>query len=303
MDEKAMRTLLYVLSLMLALALLLFLMQSAASRESARVFDVSVIVPGSGEAFAKGLDKASRDHSVDVHVASAGALDAAAQTEQLRREIENGVDAIVLEPVDDTVADWLSKQKTAIPVICIGETRRAERFAAGVTEDNEAIGRLLGEAAARAAEAGGAVAVFCTPGKLAADMWYEALTDALVSAGVPFTSYLADGSLESYLDSDPAASILIGLDPDVTKRLVENAAADDRVFGVGTDSESLYQCASGRIEALAVWSDYELAYLGLSAAVKAASGEKTESVTVQSYLADGRNLFAEPLARILFPAS
>ena len=128
-----MRTLLYVLTLMLALAVLLFLMQTAVSREDARVFDVSVIVPGAGEAFEKGLDKAARDHSVDVHVASAGALDAASQTEQLRREIETGVDAIVLEPVDDTVAVWLAKQKTAIPVICIGETERTDCFAASVT--------------------------------------------------------------------------------------------------------------------------------------------------------------------------
>lgn len=303
MDKKAMRTLLYVLTLMLVLAVLLFLVQSAASREIGRVFDVSVIVPGSGEAFAKGLDKASRDHSVDVHVASAGALDAAAQTEQLRREIENGVDAIVLEPVDDTVADWLAKQKTAIPVICIGETRRTDRFAASVTENNAEIGRLLAGAAARAAKEDGAVAVFCTPGKLAVDIRYEALSEEFVSAGVPFMTFLADASLESFLDSDPSASILIGLDPEVTKRLVESAAVNDRVFGVGTDNESLYQCASGRISALAVWSDYELAYLGLSAAVKAASGERAESVTVKSYLADDHNLFAEPLVRILFPAS
>ena len=98
-------------------------------------------------------------------------------------------------------------------------------------------------------------------------------------------------------------SIVLAVTEDGMETLLEQAGKTCRLYGIGYSAECLYQCANGRIEAIALWGDYTAAYTAVIAALGAAEGHATANMTLESYLVTADSMYEDPLSQILFPIS
>jgi len=98
-------------------------------------------------------------------------------------------------------------------------------------------------------------------------------------------------------------SIALAITETGMETLLEHTGKTCRLFGIGYSAECLYQCANGRIEAIALWGDYAAAYTAVIAALASAEGTPTENVTLESYLVTADSMYEDPLSQILFPIS
>ena len=115
---------------------------------------ISVIVQNSDDnqwaAFKYGLKMAAEDHEVEMFVAGTeGEMTVEEQERVIEQEIDNGADAVIVQPVpgEDTEA-MLKRVENSVPVMLAGSTASLDKEASAlpVTEpDNYAMGKALAE--------------------------------------------------------------------------------------------------------------------------------------------------------------
>ena len=284
---------------------------------------ISVIIQDSEDtqwaAFQYGLKMAAEDMDVRMFIVSTGStLTAEEEKSLIEREIDNGADAIIVQPVPGS-EEMLWKMGNRVPVMLIGNAASEEgeeSLLPVVGPDNYALGAVLAEELLKDYNgnlSGKTLGIFSKTGDSRASVerrrgFTDAMehTDASISWSVaaPFSE---EG--EALLDSQPAVDLVIALDDNSLTMAGEYAAANNLhgalVYGIGNSTEAVYYLDTGIVGCLVVPDEFNVGYQSLKEAAESLTHylHKMQDRTVSYNVIRRDNLFSRENQEIIFTMS
>lgn len=288
--------------LVLAAALAVMLVQNILGSGQPEIRRVSVLLDGEGESywqnFRLGVDKAAREHNVDVrYVYRYDGPAGTAQAEQLRREWEGELDGVILVPVNgEALAEALRESPSRLAVTVVGPALSGVEGTCTISASPEEMGRRLADAVADSGASSCAVILTGQEGETALRR-YRGLEEGLQARGVGWRTVMA-AAVEAL--PEPNGQPVVALEPGTTEAL---CARGGPVYGFGASNSILRSLEEGTAAALVVQSDYDAGYLSLLSVLEALDGAQPEDQTLDCYTVTAENMFTDPLDQILFPVA
>lgn len=246
--------------------------------------EIAVIVPNSDDnrwsGFKYGLKMAAEDQDVDVFVVSTGDLMTAEEQKNLvDQELENGADAVVIQPVPgEETQGILRKIGKKAPVVLV-ETGAAQEEGQElfpvVEPDHYRMGEDLAKELLRDYNgkiSGKTLGLVCEREDSQASIRRrEGFLDALEGAGVELRWSLdifGEENEEELLNAQTTVDIVAALD-DPSLTLAGKCASlknlhGSVVYGIGTSTESIYYLETHAVECLVVPDEFGVGYESLS---------------------------------------
>lgn len=251
---------------------------------------ISVVVQGSDDkqwaAFRYGLEMAANDYGTEMVFANTSDnLTAEEEIEVIKREIHNGADALIVQPVPgEGMEEMLKEIDNKIPVMlagCTASGNREESLLPVTEPDNYAMGRALaeellsdyngnikGKTLGIASENSSQEAVINR---------MDGVLDVLEAEGAD-VCWSVSGSLEETgenpLDKQQSVDIVLALDDRSLVTASGFSAANNLhgaiVYGMGHSTEALYYLDTGVVECLVVPDEFNKGYKSLAEASKSA---------------------------------
>ena len=247
---------------------------------------ISVIIQDSEDtqwaAFQYGLKMAAEDMDVRMFIVSTGStLTVEEEKSLIEREIDNGADAIIVQPVPGS-EEMLWKMGNRVPVMLIGNAASEEgeeSLLPVVGPDNYALGAALAEELLKDYNgnlSGKTLGIFSKTGGFTRGHRTEkgiygchgtyGCQHQLVCGGALF------GRGEALLDSQPAVDLVIALDDNSLTMAGEYAAANNLhgalVYGIGNSTEAVYYLDTGIVGCLVVPDEFNVGYQSLKEAAE-----------------------------------
>lgn len=288
-----------------AVLLPLFLVRTRyASEQAGRRARIAVLTRreadvGTSVLFA-GMEKAAEDGKLVLnYVMVPEDADAEVELKLARQEIEDGAQALIIEPVasegSGKMAEELSQRAVVVLLGERADTEAAGRFGS-VSAENYAIGVALGrEIRKGAAETGGSVALLPAAGSRGSvEQRRRGVLEALRGSGI------------SLQEDAEGAAIIAGLeDSALTEALSYALTAKERplVYGVGNSNRNLYGLDRGDIRAMIVINEFNMGYLAVAEAKKKLSSRlrEMEQLRVGDTLVSRDNMYSAENQKLLFP--
>ena len=289
--------------------------------QDARVYAVSVIIDDTSDDFwinfKKGMDQAAADYNVDISFVTLydnSNEQNFQQTELIRREIEDGAQALVLCAADSMkMAQSLSDMEPEVPVIAVQHAIPYQGVSSSILPDNQEMGRLLAEQIGREEDRG--KKVYAIAPQMVQDSLrerYQKLEEALTAEGfqVILITGQEPGTAEALVrqaTENRESCVMVGLDAAVLLDVadwVEEYYGNYliSVYGFGHNARILDMMEHEKIDGIGVTDDYVMGYLSIQNAVASLNREETPGVCrLNGYLATGDRMYEEELSRILFP--
>ncbi len=308
----------------LAVMVLLFALLMLLEKNGQALEKVSVIVQDSDDgqwaAFKYGLRMAAADQNLEVAVISTGGILTAAEEEGLiESEINNGADAVIVQPsVDSDAEAMLVRIQNNIPVMLVGCTAScdAEKSTIPTTEpDHYAMGRTLAEELlddySGKLEGKSIGIVSETESSASAILRESGFRDRLEGTGAQISWKVADTFEEgsAVLENQPKTDFVIALDDSSLVAAGACSAANNLhgavLYGIGNSTEAIYYLDTGIAECLVVPDDFNVGYQSLTEVAKSLRHlfHKMEGKTVSYTVIRRDELFTKENQEILFTMS
>ncbi len=304
--ERLEKTLGIVLLVTLLSLIGVLLVQSLSPEKSEEIYSVSVLVDALSDHCRLGMEKAALDYNLDVHYVSGYGKSAAQQAEYLQREIENGVDAVILSAPDaDYLSTWLENAHVSVPIIAIGEKPLSSTITSYVSPDNVALGRMLAEEMLQAPPSYPCLVLLEFDSSPRIKERLEGLSAAFREAGRSFECRFVERDAESMasLMRDRRASCIAVLDGSLLGALCEGCRFYDMLYGIGYRSELRTELENERLRSLIVYSGFEEGYISMMHAAQATQTPNIEDFTLKGLPVNKSNMYESPQQQILFPIS
>lgn len=283
------------------------------------VYEVAVIIEDAGDDnysnFRKGMDQAAIELNADVRfITLYEKLDAGQQMELIERERQDGVDALIVAPVDkEGVLGALSGMQGNTQAVLLDTEEGEEKTAGRIVIDYRAMGaRMAAEIKERMPE-GSFVLLLEENGQSAAGAGFlEGASSALESDGYDCRT-LCPGGEEEYremLETLPqeGAVILAGSPEillktaDVLEKSPGLSARVKGLYGRGSTLSVLDDLDSGLIDGLCVTDEFSRGYFSVCMAIEALEGNTPKKALVlDSYYIEKRNLRDPEYEKMLYP--
>ena len=300
-----------------------------------RIYNISMIVRGKSsdrwESIRQGADQAAGEMNVDLRfVTLSDEDDAEEQMEVLRREYENGVDAVLLSAADSLrLVKPVEEIAAHVPVVCIESPVASASVASYIAADNYDMGVRLAQQVVFSGNSRRNIAVVLNTSvhNAAVQERYDGLMSVFSALGVTPEVWdlpgepVADAERMAGLLSGGGTDVLVALDLPVLE-LTAQAASDAsaaaaaaaqaagrtfpedylEVFGVGSTGRIASFIEQEVILATVAQNDFAIGYLGVKAAVDTLEKRPVEkSVTVEHRAINRENMYELDNQRLLFP--
>ncbi|MEG2634437.1 MAG: substrate-binding domain-containing protein [Oscillospiraceae bacterium] len=314
-EKRELRAMIIVFFIIAVLAALMaFQLYNAKSEEV--VYRISVILNSTQDdywkQFKKGVDKAALDFNVDVHFLTPTSNENPVQQQigLVKREIEAGVNAIILFPADSVrVGAWLDTENIVCPIISVGNRLETQKTIRHISADNELMGEKLADAVA-----GGNFSDVAVLKNFESKSYlherFIGFEKRMQLLDRKFSICSDTGEIYGFANRDDELEksyALVAMDAagsmEISKVLESNNRTHISLFGMDNTSQLLNQIEKGVVDSIVVQSDFDIGYIAVADAVNTLRGEKIENVEIDSYVVNRKNMFVEPYARILVPVS
>lgn len=249
---------------------------------------ISVIIPDPDasrwSAFRYGLKIAAEDQGVEVFVVSMGdVLTLEKEINMIRNETDNGVDAVILQPVPgEDALRKLDEASKKIPIMLVGDpaSEDGEKSRLPVTSpDDYRMGMALAEEVLRDFNGNieGKALGIVTENEESAEALRrkKGFEDALQGRGARISWTVCVSCEETdhnFLENQSKTDLVAALDDVSLTRAGECAAAKDLhgalVYGIGNSTEAVYYLDTGMAECLIVPDEFSRGYQSLTEAAK-----------------------------------
>ena len=242
---------------------------------------VSVILENAGDsqwsALKYGLKMAAEEEGIELAVVDVEeALDAEAQKKVFEREIEDGADALIVQPVlDKNDQEVLKKIEKRVPVMLVGyEAEKGEtRYDLPVIkEDNYEMGQALAEEMLKDFEGNieekkiGLLLASTDSNMLSSREC--GFKDALEDKNANILELSLDSLLDREENTESKVDIVIALDDSNLTAIGEYLASSqphgELLYGIGQSTEAIYYLDKGIAECVVVPDEFNVGYQSLS---------------------------------------
>lgn len=286
---------------------------------------ISVIVQHSDDsqwsAFKYGLKMAAQDKGVDVFIVNTGKiLTVEEELDIIRDEIENGADAVILQPAPGIDAEKsLKKIRNRVPVILVECAAREDGESSGipaVKPDNYAMGRTLAEELLK--DYSGSLeektlGIVMENSNSEADVSRRrGVEDALRGTGADVLWFVSDSfgeNEENSLDKQSKVDIVIALDDSSLTAAGEYSLHNNLhgalVYGIGNSTEAIYYLDTEIVQCLIVPDGFNMGYQSVTAAAEGLGYPffEVKSETVSYFVIHREELFSPQNQEIIFTMS
>lgn len=262
--------------MVIGLALMMILGQNKKALDK-----VSVILENAGDsqwsALKYGLKMAAEEQGIELAVVDVEeGLDAEAQKKVLEREIEDGADALIVQPVlDKNDQEVLKKIEKRVPVMLVGyEAEKGEtRYDLPVIkEDNYEMGQALAEEMLKDFEGNieekkiGLLLASTDSNMLSSREC--GFKDALEDKNANILELSLDSLLDREENTESKVDIVIALDDSNLTAIGEYLASSqphgELLYGIGQSTEAIYYLDKGIAECVVVPDEFNVGYQSLS---------------------------------------
>ena len=270
----------HVIEAVLAVMVILMAAAMLLEKNSKQYRKISVVIQDAEDtqwaAFRYGLKMAAQDQKVELVVAStADALTKEEQLNTIKREIELGADAVIVQPVPgDDLEQKLRHLEKKVPIMLVEYTAAKEREKSqlpSVEPDHSAMGEALAEELKKdycgnlSGKKYGILMKADAPHAM--NSRRQGVEKALQDTGI-VCSWVVDGSVEN----KPKVDIVIALDNNSLIKAAEQAAANNLhgalVYGIGNSTQAAYYLDIGSVECLVVPDEFSVGYYSLTEAAE-----------------------------------
>lgn len=284
------------------------------------IYQIAVIIEDAGDDnygnFRKGMDQAAIEFNADVRfITLYEKLDAEQQMELISREQQDGVDALVIAPVDEQqMADMLEEKKASVPVVILG-SGTAKRNAAGcVVVDYRKMGEQLAEQMLGRIPENCPVILLGEAGSrsVMSDDFLKGAETVLSDSGHKSRA-LAVGGETAYKKMSESLKedemVILAESPEIlsetAEALAENPEFLGRVRGLYGRGNTLSISGSldrGLITGICVTDEFSRGYFSVQMAVESLEGNRTQKTLVMdSYYIEKKDLREPEYEKVLFP--
>ena len=270
----------HVIEAVLAVMVILMAAAMLLEKNSKQYRKISVVIQDAEDtqwaAFRYGLKMAAQDQKVELVVAStADALTKEEQLNTIKREIELGADAVIVQPVPgDDLEQKLRHLEKKVPIMLVEYTAAKEREKSqlpSVEPDHSAMGEALAEELKKdycgnlSGKKYGILMKSDAP--QAMNSRRQGVEKALQDTGI-VCSWVVDSSVEN----KPKVDIVIAMDNNSLIKAAEQAAANNLhgalVYGIGNSTQAAYYLDTGSVECLVVPDEFSVGYYSLTEAAE-----------------------------------
>ena len=248
----------------------------------------------------QGMEQAADELGAELRfltLASPG--DSAAQAESLRREVEEGADALVVVPADPTsLAQALDQLPGHCPMVSLESP--VAGFSGAAAPDNALLGQELAQALLEDWGGGTVLLLDSSPSSTGVSCRLEAARQVLEDRGVPIQTASAlpeEGELPRWV---------MAFEPSATRQAADRNSREDTplsLYGVGSTTAIIAHLEKGAISALGAWNDYAAGYLAVRHAVDAVRGEKAALDPLPFSILRGEDIYEPEKQKLLFPVT
>ena len=283
------------------------------------VYEVAVIIEDAGDDnygnFRKGMDQAAIELNADVRfITLYEKLDAEQQMELIERERQDGVDALIVAPVDnDRVLSALSGMQGNTQVLILDTEAGEEKTAGRIVIDYRAMGSLMAAKIKEHMPEGGFVLLLEESGQSAAGAGFlEGASSVLESDGFDCRVLCPGGEEEcrEMLETLPeGGAVILAGSPEILLRMVDVlekypglSARVKGLYGRGSTLAVLDDLDSGLIDGLCVTDEFSRGYFSVCMAIEALEGKTPrEALVLDSYYIEKKNLRDPEYEKMLYP--
>lgn len=286
------------------------------------IYPVSIVLGDTSDDyygnFRKGIEQAASDYNVDTSfITLFDKRDAEQQMELVWREIDDGAEAVILQPVDSVeCARLLGERTLSTPLIIAGGMLPGEQVNTGVTADYFEQGRLMGEAIVKAGFSELPVYVFTEQMKNGTIRErYDGLMSVLSKEDRKVLVYEGGRedafrkAIEEMVYPGNGMAVIAALDPFSTGETAEIIGGSPvygkyvaGLYGTGTTPALLNQLDKGVIRGLVVSNEFDIGYLCVENAVKSIErGEVQEQTVLDSFYIEREALRDRSIEKMLYP--
>ena len=272
----------FVLTELILMIMVIGLALMMISGQNKKALDkVSVILENAGDsqwsALKYGLKMAAEEEGIELAVVDVEeGLDAEAQKKVFEREIEDGADALIVQPVlDKNDQEVLKKIEKRVPVMLVGyEAEKGEtRYDLPVIkEDNYEMGQALAEEMLKDFEGNieekkiGLLLASTDSNMLSSREC--GFKDALEDKNANILELSLDSLLDREENTESKVDIVIALDDSNLTAIGEYLASSqphgELLYGIGQSTEAIYYLDKGIAECVVVPDEFNVGYQSLS---------------------------------------
>lgn len=307
---------------------LLFLLSSTdviIKEEEKKVYSISVIVSDTNDEyftnFRKGMESAAEKMQADVSfITLYHGKSVYEQMDMIKREIKDGADAIILEPVNENmILKQLEELPVSCPVIWLGEKDGSNAITVSMHgnrfEEGSELAKRAVESLKNVEELEEQLCIITEGLDFSGNRHiYEGVTSVLEEQGISyqlFESRTAESIRQKLERSGETGEMvrILALDTaslDTAARIAEEnpeyEASLSGIYGIGCTMASLRQMERGRIDGVVVRNQYDEGYRSVYYAVTAAEKrQKRENIEMESYYIERKDLRDTQYEKLLYP--
>ncbi len=306
-----------------SLFFLIILSKNFIYEEDNKVYRISVIIRGkNSESWMitkEGIDQAALDMNVDISFITLSEENNLEEQEKLiKREIDDGVDALIIAPVDsEKMSNAIKSAKEKVPVVLIDSTIQGMKQIPYVSCDNYLLGKSLADEVIRSGNYRKNIAI------INSDTSYSSIGDRyrgfeevikesknkyelwdISGDTINGTEYIQKMVKEKDID------ILVALEPSTLEVLAQakkelilgyEEANNIEIYGVGSTSKIIALLEEHVINSIIVQNEFNVGYLCVQAAVDLIKGEKINNKNIDFSVISNINMYSDENQRLLFP--
>ena len=306
-----------------SLFFLIILSKNFIYEEDNKVYRISVIIRGkNSESWMitkEGIDQAALDMNVDISFITLSEENNLEEQEKLiKREIDDGVDALIIAPVDsEKMSNAIKSAKEKVPVVLIDSTIQGMKQIPYVSCDNYLLGKSLADEVIRSGNYRKNIAI------INSDTSYSSIGDRyrgfeevikesknkyelwdISGDTINGTEYIQKMVKEKNID------IIVALEPSTLEVLAQakkelilgyEEANNIEIYGVGSTSKIIALLEEHVINSIIVQNEFNVGYLCVQAAVDLIKGEKINNKNIDFSVISNINMYSDENQRLLFP--
>lgn len=292
------------------------------SRRDKDVINVSVILRNSDDdkwlAMKTGMEQAVSDNNVRINIVSTDRfLDPSDEITLIEREISNGADAIIMEPVDNVkIKEYLQSNSGRVQFALVDSGIDPEGLYTTVRANDIEIGRSIADAVYAdygtdlSGKKVGIVAGLkdqqSTIERL--EGFYNRLAELGIHYNQSFLLYSGKGDEEilknnlTYTFTDVVVC-LDSAETGMTAEKMVELGKTTAIYGQGYSEKNVYYLDAGNIKKLVAVNEFNMGYLALESVLKVGRHRlgNSKDINVDIFTVDKENLYDEDIQNLMFP--